>query len=820
MPRESYYQNAGNPLRRELLPSRRLSTALPAREPPLADQFGAILGIAVAVVVADAIDYCLTSRPPMLFLSIGRAIALVGLSAFVLLHFVNKSRLRGYWDFLVPISIGSTLAAAGELLLHDFAVMRWLHAGLIGFCYVSLFGEHWTRRCVTSPVSRATATKLLAQWNRSMTGLALIPLAIAILGITLGPILAACFAVALALVATVEALPSRPWRRVRAAFGSLGSWLTCDPPAGHAPGVFESPAGNARMRWSVTFCAACAMTLCLRGTLPLPILLPSLLAMLLPLILLSRVLAEASPYRRERVTPANWNAHVNNIRTSPNPIERRSYYMGRVLADGSPLLVPREVFGEHAHFLGDSGSGKTSMGLLPFMEQTILFGDISLVGIDLKSHTLEMLATMINAKKHLKRERGIDLPLKYLTTRDDLSTFAFTPQSQPVWRRLNAYKRTDLLAGATGLHYGDDYGHAFFSSANAGVIHHTNTVYPDIKTFDELAERCGHVLATADQHELHREIRKNGVHVHEVLKRLAAFPPLNVAAGRGFPDEVIEQAIDLADVFRRPQLLFFHLSSTLGPGSAPAIARFVCYFLLASAASAERNVPVFLVIDEFQRMVARNFEYMLQLARSMGVGIILANQSMEDLKTSTADLIPTIEANCRYRQWFSVSSSADRDRLARSSGETVDYLVTRGSSTHSNGGTSSSVSLSERIVPRLSANDIMLASDHPKHSIVRISRGAGYAQYGGLPFLCESDYHITEDEYERRRGMRWPNREPGTFIPDEHAHPTTPPPPPGPVVTTEVIGGKPADEDAPLDDLVRKLQDKTPPRKNKRRRGR
>lgn len=425
---------------------------------------------------------------------------------------------------------------------------------------------------------------------------------------------------------------------------------------------------------------------------------------------------------------------------------------------------------------------------------------------------------MICAAKQLRRERGVDLPLKYLTTRDDLSTFAFNPLTQPFWHKFNSYKKTDLLAGATGLDYGSDYGPAFFSSANAGVLNHTNTVYPDVDTFVELAERCGHVLVSADKRELHSEIRKSGVHVHEVLKRLASFAPLNVAAGGNFPPDVIEQAIDLADEFRRPQLLYFHLSSTLGPGSAPALARFVCYFLLACANTAERNVPVYLVIDEFQRMVARNFEYMLQLARSMGVGMILANQSMEDLKTATTNLIPTIEANCRFRQWFAVSSSADRERLARSSGETVEFFATHSRTESTKGGSSVSMSIPERVMPRLSVNDILLTSDHPKQSIVRISRGAGYALYGGLPFICESEFHIPREEYERRRRMIWPNREPGTFIPDECTQQAAPTKPRGPIVTTEVVGSTADTADDPFAEFLEGLKPEQPSQPKKRRR--
>jgi hypothetical protein len=263
-------------------------------------------------------------------------------------------------------------------------------------------------------------------------------------------------------------------------------------------------------------------------------------------------------------------------------------------------------------------------------------------------------------------------------------------------------------------------------------------------------------------------------------------------------------------------MLYCHLSSTLGPGSAPALARFVVFFLLACANTAERKVPVFLVIDEFQRMVARNFEYLLQLARSMNVGIILANQSLQDLETPTANLIPTIEANCRYRQWFSVSSLDDRRRLSESSGETIEYLTSR-SESQNDKGTTTSVSVSEHVMPRLSTNDIALASDHPKQSIVRISRGMGYAQYGGLPFIVESDFHINRNEYERRKRMHWPNREPGTFIPAEWADRVPTEAPKGPIVTTEVVGDDPDDPFADFLDGLEHDQKLKPKRRRRRR---
>ncbi|HRA90230.1 MAG TPA: hypothetical protein PK992_19230 [Planctomycetaceae bacterium] len=127
----------------------------------------------------------------------------------------------------------------------------------------------------------------------------------------------------------------------------------------------------------------------------------------------------------------------------------------------------------------------------------------------------------------------------------------------------------------------------------------------------------------------------------------------------------------------------------------------------------ERKHPVFLVVDEFQRIVAGNLEYILQRARSMNVGVILANQSMEDPRTRATDLIPTLEANCRYRQWFAVSSSDDRARVVANSGETMEDFVTRSFSENGE-----SYTYVPKLMPRLSQNDVLLITDHPKQSIV------------------------------------------------------------------------------------------------------
>jgi hypothetical protein len=226
--------------------------------------------------------------------------------------------------------------------------------------------------------------------------------------------------------------------------------------------------------------------------------------------------------------------------------------------------------------------------------------------------------------------------------------------------------------------------------------------------------------------------------------------------------------------------------------------------LLASAMETERRCPVFLVIDEFQRMVANNLEYMLQQARSMDVGVILANQSMQDLRKGNVDLIPTIESNCRLRQWFSVSSDDDQQRLIRGSGLRVETLNSYSHSVNSDGKSSTGHTQSEHVAPRLTINDVLLASDHPFQSILHVKRGKGYTQYGGMPVIIESQFHISPEEYERRKRLPWPTAE-GAFQPRVVSRAgdgvaSSAPAKPGDIQWSEEVIGTP--EGVPLSDQV------------------
>ena len=124
--------------------------------------------------------------------------------------------------------------------------------------------------------------------------------------------------------------------------------------------------------------------------------------------------------------------------------------------------------------------------------------------------------------------------------------------TQSFWENFDLLIRTDILCGANGLTYGTDYGAGYYSSANAAVLYAALNAFPDVRTFQELAECIGTVISTAKKQDLHQEIRKAGVHVQEVIKRLASCAPLNVTDTSGHKSLFLYKVLDLMAPFVQP----------------------------------------------------------------------------------------------------------------------------------------------------------------------------------------------------------------------------------------------------------------------------
>ena len=462
-------------------------------------------------------------------------------------------------------------------------------------------------------------------------------------------------------------------------------------------------------------------------------------------------------------TTANWKPIVDRLRddnlASGRPAE---ILIGCSAVNQSPVVVPQSVLREHVHFLGDTGSGKTTLGLSPLIAQLLASGDCSVVVLDLKGDDQSLFELVrLGAQEHqASGEEKIDsalwrYPFRYFSTVLTQSSHLFNPMMQKSFQLLNSTQKADLLSTALGLQYGTDYGRKYFGDANFNLLQAALEHNANAKSFAQLLP----TIAEANFTGVDREIKQAASNLKTSVQRLSSVPALNLVPGTSQPDIPPESCIDLIDLFATPQAIYFNLPAATGSVVNAELARLVLFSLISSAQAATKpRKQVFVIADEFQRVVSNSIEVLLQMARSHDLGIVLSNQSLGDLNQRDANILSTVTSNTRLRQFFGVNDPSEMNQIIAASGENLIFSRVFSLFSEIVSGIIAFPSTMFRETPstRLRINDLIEASDHPFRSVLQLKRGAGLAQYGGYPFVVESVYHITEAEYQKRRNTPWP----------------------------------------------------------------
>ena len=368
------------------------------------------------------------------------------------------------------------------------------------------------------------------------------------------------------------------------------------------------------------------------------------------------------------------------------------------------------------------------------MTQLMRSGDCSIVMIDLKAddqHIFETLRVEAQQVPDRVRQRTgeepkfSEYPFRWFTTVLGRSSFAFNPVSQVVMKKLSPDQRTDALTAALGLQYGTDYGRKYYSDANYDLLNYALRENPNVTSLAELDE----ILEGANRFPLPEETRKASLNVRYSVRRLGRSRALNACLATGTPQPVI----DFSQVFQQPQAVYFALPPSAGISTTAEMARLALYSLLASADAVDGpRHQVFLIVDEFQRIVSGNVELFFQQARSRGIGCIFANQSLSDLTKGGIDILSAVRTNTRFRQVFAAGNPNEIQDLIDTAGESVYGMRSWKTDVSAAPSTATEMQLTESVGPRLSTNDILKASDAEGRSITYVRRGAGYAQFGGI----------------------------------------------------------------------------------------
>lgn len=479
----------------------------------------------------------------------------------------------------------------------------------------------------------------------------------------------------------------------------------------------------------------------------------------------------------ERVS--DWECYVSAVEKSPNGLEANHLWLGAHAYDDYPVLLDRAVLSEHAYIVGDTGSGKTALGVSPILLQLIRQRDSGIVIIDLKGDP-----ALFHAAREEANKAG--LAFKFFTNERGKATYTFNPFLQAAFETLSLNQICENLLEALNLNHGEGYGRSYFSRVARSWLTRTLNNHKHVRSFTELNEIAEH----ADNFRDRKKERQDVFELLSVLETLASIDQLNITPrkrkpSRGktptdYPDSVRENAIHMPRVVAENQVVYFWLPAIIESATVREIAKLALYALVQAARqqtlAAGKPKQSYLFIDEFQRIASDNFKIILEQARSFGVGVILANQNIADLKTTEVDLRPTVQTNTRFKQCFSSVDVMQQELLMTASGEAIDYRYSYSTNllTERKGGrfprhdVRETHTFSEYSRPRLQRNDIIRASDDPLESIIQIHRGSGYTQFSGFSIPIVGGHTTTKEDYERRTYREpWPAHVAGETIANE-----------------------------------------------------
>lgn len=481
--------------------------------------------------------------------------------------------------------------------------------------------------------------------------------------------------------------------------------------------------------------------------------------------LLARFEQELSQHRDSETT--DWDNYIDRIANSADDLERQHLFLGTSETSDYPVLVHREIHDQHGHILGDSGASKTALAMAPQATQLIARADSTVVIVDLKGDK----ALFESCRREAARTRK--LRFRWISNEVGQSSFGFNPFLQSHNARLSVGQLTQQLLQGLSLDYGIQYGAGYFTAMNEIVL---NNILQETgaRSFHELS---GHI----EDRQWYRSIGfeedwKQARHLGALVNRLAESQAINVVPEM-FTDqpEVHQEAIDVANLYEEPQVIYLWLRSAVEPTNAPAIARLFLWSMFTAASHQPQDQNrVYFFIDEMQQIISDGIKLIFEQFRDLGGTIIAAHQTAGQLRRQGTDLGDTIDSCTAVKQIFRASDLHSLERLEKLGGLRREATATwyqpyeRGSGDLTDRyeeihAEDDMVRVTGKDRARYDLDALQAISSRRQSSLVRFTFGSGYTQFAGRSVPLNSQYHISYDQYLKRRRQPWPSH-PGAFM--------------------------------------------------------
>lgn len=453
--------------------------------------------------------------------------------------------------------------------------------------------------------------------------------------------------------------------------------------------------------------------------------------------------------------PVAWEVFSQKVMNSEQPREREHYFLGLQMTDMFPIYLHKSIVDEHGYIVGDTGSGKTALGVIPLMRQIIGYRESAVVIIDLKGDNAMLQTALQDAK-------ASGAAFRLFTLEEGKKTNIFNIFGQKNIRGLSLLQQTEVLLESLALNHGDGYGKSFYSrTARSWLLRELKKHGDSIHSFKDLHNYMLQKNAFASEKD-----RENVSELYCVVEALAEVPQLNVV-GRKLSNEAVRTQIHMPEVLENQEVVYFWLPAVIGAANVSEVAKLALYSLITAAYSRQQKAQeprsVHVICDEFQRMAGGNFKLLLEQGRSLGVHFLLSNQTIAAL--GDGELRATVVSNTRWKLGFSASDVEQQEFFMKSSGEYFD------------GGTLEYPG--RGWTPLIGRNDLIEMSDKMHAAIFQTTRGAGFTQFSGYPVLIVPMFAMSEKQYKRFQREPWPEDVPGTFVVNATSDEEQPQPPSG-----------------------------------------
>lgn len=312
--------------------------------------------------------------------------------------------------------------------------------------------------------------------------------------------------------------------------------------------------------------------------------------------------------------------------------------------DKKDIVVEEEMFNHHLHVLGPTGSGKTSLVILPLSRQAIEKGR-GCCFIDFKGD--EVFKRYVQQKAEEKGKR-----FYYFSIDPNEVSVSYNPLSSG-----DIHSKVDRIMTALELVYQGPAG--FYSNVQAmAFVELLKEIIQDEKEIN--------FSTVKDSLENPHFLRRIDVSAQEVKGLLAA---VSWIAGI---EVITKDELNLSEVIKNGDIVFFALKSQINTRLAEAIGRMLVIDLKSQASlRKESDPPYFIFIDEFQNLASPHFVDVISKVRSANLCLILSNQSRGNLSSVSPAFENAIFTNTATKIIFMQEDPFDARFWSEKTGQTT-----------------------------------------------------------------------------------------------------------------------------------------------------